>query len=225
MTFAHRYGEAFGRYLEAPGEDALASAYELGRSAVRRNLNVLELAAAHHEALLAHIDGEDPATTARLAGEFFLEALSAFELVQRVLQEAHAAALLERRQATVLRRLSTFLADASLALDAAGSLAEVLQLVAEHSREMLDAERCVVRLHGDEPCVVTDGDGPPEPPEGGGRLTAPLTALDGRDIGRLELFAAEGATFSEVDRALVVQLAQMASAAIERAQAYRAARA
>ena len=87
---------------------------------------------------------------ARAAGEFFLESLSSFEMVQRGFREAQEAARLERRQKEMSRQLSTFLADASLALDASDSLEEMLQLVAEQARELVGAECCVVT-------VATDG--------------------------------------------------------------------
>ena len=58
---------------------------------------------------------------------------------ERVIREQQAAI---RERAEMLHRLSTFLADASLALDAPGSLEEILQLVAEHARELVAAERC-----------------------------------------------------------------------------------
>src|ERR671923_34961 len=58
---------------------------------------------------------------------------------ERVIREQQAAI---RERAEMLHRLSTFLADASLALDAPGSLEEILQLVAEHARELVGAERC-----------------------------------------------------------------------------------
>ena len=48
------------------------------------------------------------------------------------------------------RQLSTFLADASLALDASESLEEMLQLVAEQARELVGAQCCVAT-------VATDG--------------------------------------------------------------------
>ena len=58
---------------------------------------------------------------------------------ERVIREQQAAI---RERAEMLHRLSTFLADASLALDAPGSLEEILQLVAEHARELVGAGRC-----------------------------------------------------------------------------------
>ncbi len=51
-----------------------------------------------------------------------------------------------RRQTELSRRLSSFLADASLALDAEDSLPEMLRLVAEQARELVDAECCVVTV-------------------------------------------------------------------------------
>jgi GAF domain-containing protein len=51
-------------------------------------------------------------------------------------------------------------------------------------------------------------------------LAAPFTALDGRQVGALHAFRVEP-EFSELDEAIVAQLAQMASATFERMQAYR----
>lgn len=264
--FRSAYASAFARYVATPGEEALSSAYDLGRSAVRQGLSVLDLASAHHDTLLAQaeagLDGDLPAVL-RAGGEFFQEAVSAFEMVQRVLQEAREEAAVERRQAVVMRQLSSFLGDASIALDASSSLAEMLQLVAEHAREVLEADCCVARLSIDERDrraeACADGVSSPSLPDlqalyaavrapGGAVrmsgaelarhpalpalepgadhgppswLAAPLTALDGRDIGLIELFAAPGREFTELDEAVLVQLAQMASAAVERAQLYR----
>ena len=115
-----------------------------------RQLSVLDLAVAHQEALVSALAGATSAgeveRVARAAGDFFLESLAAFEMVQRGFWEAREAARLERRQTERSRRLSSFLADASLALDAHGSLEEVLRLVAEQARELVGAECCVVTV-------------------------------------------------------------------------------
>jgi GAF domain-containing protein len=178
--------------------------------------------------------------------------------------------LVERRHATIVRHLSTFLADASLALDASESLHEMLQLVAEHARELTGAERCAVRLTIDDgrptiDALAVDQHEPGlesqlnelaslhralEPPTGSLRMTgkdldryreahaltaakdattwkprgwlaAALTALDGRHLGLIQAFDKQTGDFSELDEAILVQLAQMASAAVERAQLYR----
>jgi len=52
-------------------------------------------------------------------------------------------------------------------------------------------------------------------------LTAALTALDGVELGSIHLYGKNGGAFTELDDAVLVQLAQMASAAVERAQLYR----
>jgi hypothetical protein len=273
--FQECYASAFDGYVDDPGEAALSAAYELGRSAVRRGLTVLDLASVHHDTLAraaaAARTGGDLDAVMGAGGAFFLEAVSAFEMVRRVLQEAREAADVERRQAAALRRLSSFLGDASIALDASSSLAEMLQLVAEHAREVLEADSCLVRLVIDARELEADAaaeraaparasdlsalfaavgapgaslrmsaaelarhpalpalepkarDAVPAPSAGAsarGWLAARLTALDGRDIGLIQLFARPGEGFSELDEAVLVQLAQMASAAVERAQLY-----
>ena len=79
-------------------------------------------------------------------------------MVQRGFAEARQAALLERRQTRLSRQLSTFLADASLALDASESLEEMLRLVAEQARELVGADCCVATV------AVGAGPGPPKGP-------------------------------------------------------------
>jgi hypothetical protein len=237
---------------------------------VAAQLSVLDLASAHQEALvevLADAREKDGAErVVRAGGEFFLESLSSLEMVQRVLREARETALVERRQATILRQLSTFLADTSIALDTAGSLEEMPQLVAEHALEVIGAASCSVRIEfeGDE-IEAAAGDKPPLGPaelvtvyatlrpSGGalrisraelganpalravarpgadsalpcGWLAAALTALDGRQLGLIQLFDKLPGDFSELDEAILVQLAQMASAAVERAQLYHSTR-
>ncbi len=214
------YAAAFDDYVVDHAEIALQAAYELGREAVRRELSVLDLATIHHDVLvdaLARVaDPAEVEPTARAAEEFFLESLSAFEMVRRGYEEAREAALLEHRQASVMRQLSSFLGDASLAVDAHDSLGEVLQLVAEHALEALDAESCTVRLSVNGGETRWAGE---EIAEDGARLAVPLTSLDGRALGSVEAARRQG-DFSELDEAILRHLAQMASAAIERAQLY-----
>ena len=54
-----------------------------------------------------------------------------------------------------------------------------------------------------------------------GWIAAALTALDGRHLGLIQAFDKQTGDFTELDEAILVQLAQMASAAVERAQLYR----
>ena len=268
--FRAAYASALGDHLRDPTEASLRVAYELAREAVGRRLSVLDLAVAHQEALLSALAGASGAAEAqhvtRAAGDFFLEGLSTFEMVQRGFSEARQAALLERRQTELSRQLSTFLADTSLALDADGSLEEMLRLVAEQARELVGADCCVVtvavegqprtteaasyaqgdrrwqafvrwldlvavyrlirvsggsvRIAGvqlaDLPPFRTTADRPLR-----GWLAALLTALDGSELGAIQLFDKRGeGGFTVDDEAALVHLAQMTSAAVERARLY-----
>ena len=53
-----------------------------------------------------------------------------------------------------------------------------------------------------------------------GWLGAPLTTLDGRELGSIQLLDKHDSDFTEVDEAVLVHLSQMASAAVERAWLY-----
>jgi hypothetical protein len=259
------YTSGFHAYLRDANERTLRAAYELGREALTSGLGVLDLALVHHEALasaLREAEVDDLERITRQAADFLLDSLSAFEMVQRAFEEARDAAVLERRQASMLRQLSSLLADASLALDASGSLEEMLQLVVEQARELTRATCCAAALVGPtgapevEVAAYEDTDdraasfvrsdlsalarlagsgrgairmsreelardpawrdGDPA----GGWLAAPLTALDGRELGWIQLLGDRDAEFTEVDEALVAHLAQMTSASVERIRLY-----
>jgi hypothetical protein len=269
--FRAAYASALEDYLREPTEAALRVAYELARDAVSRQLSVLDLADAHQEALLSALAAAPGAAeverVARAAGDFFLEGLSTFEMVQRGFREAREAALDARRRTELSRMLSSFLADASLAIDASDSLEEVLRLVAEQARELVDAECCVatvaaagrpraaeaasyseadrrwpgfvqwldlfalyrvirlaggsVRIAGEEltglpPFRTAVGDRPLE-----GWLAASLTALDGSELGAIQVFDKQDGSFTQSDEAVLIHVAQMASAAVERARLYQ----
>ena len=53
-----------------------------------------------------------------------------------------------------------------------------------------------------------------------GWLAASLTALDGSDLGEVQLFDKEDGAFTGDDEAVLLHLAQMASAAVERTRLY-----
>ena len=272
--FRAPYASAFQDHLVDGSETTLQAAYELGREAVRRELGVLDLAAVHHEVLaaaLSHVfDGGEVQRVVQSAGSFFLETVSAFEMVQRGFIEARDAVVLERTQAQMLRQLSSFLGDASIALNASDSIEELLQLVAEQARELTKANCCFatvalakgsgtihaasypetdarwatflqsrflstiaarvrpergsLRLRRDEFADHPAGRSLAErsvPIRGlGGWLVASLTALDGREVGAIHVVDKDDGDFSDLDEAVLVHLAQMASAAVERAQLY-----
>ena len=54
-----------------------------------------------------------------------------------------------------------------------------------------------------------------------GWLAASLTALDGSELGAIQLFDRQGPGFTVDDEAALVHLAQMTSAAVERARLYQ----
>ena len=273
--FRRAYASAFADYLADSAEPALRAAYELGRAAVAKELSVLDLAAIHHDVLLSTLaqcpGAPEMQRVSAAAGDFFLESLSAFEMVQRGYREARETAMLETRQATILRQLSRFLADTSLALHAGESLDEMLQLVAEQARELIGAECCLASVAIDDgptgaleavslsdaraeaagpgtkvslfkvsslidvptaPARMTEGElagrpaarifarltGSGRPPRG--RLAASLSGLDGRELGAIHLFDKLHGDFTDVDEAVLLHLADMTSAAVERAKLY-----
>ena len=98
--FRSAYTSAFLGYLAVSDERARRGAYELGRDAVTAGLGMMDVAEAHHDAVLAALGGgAAPEAATRAAGDFFMETLAAFEMVQRGVGEARAAAERERRQA------------------------------------------------------------------------------------------------------------------------------
>jgi GAF domain len=274
MTEVERFREAYAAglrgYLLVGGEGQLRIAYELGRTAVERELGVLELADAHHEALVAAVraeqGGEEIERVTRAAGDFLRESLSAFEMVQRGFHEAREGAITARHHAAMVRRLSDLLADGSLARDRVAFADELLVLVAEEARELVEARACLVTVAGATPgsspagASWDDADtGWPEllahpsvralaeliPPHSRALrlsgdelarcpamhalalvfpravswrscLAAPLRRLDGCRLGAIQLLDKWGAGFTEADEDVVVHLAQMASAALER---------
>ena len=183
--FRAAYMSALRDYLTDPSESALRTAYELGREAVRRGLTVLGLAVIHHEALLSALAEAaslaEAAKAAGAAGEFYLESLSSFEMVERGFAETREAILLERRQAELWRQLWSFLTDASLALDASDSLGEMLRLVAEQARELVAADCCLVTVAVEGQPRIADA---VSYPEGDARWTAFVRWLDLRAIYR-----------------------------------------
>jgi GAF domain/Phosphoserine phosphatase RsbU, N-terminal domain len=270
--FGVLYLDSMRAYVRRPCEDTLRTAYELGRDAVQRELSVLDLAIAHHDGLARALTDEPAAPDeqerlVRAAGDFFLESLSAFDMVQRGFREARDSALVERRHSAQLRQLSDFLADVSLAAGVSDSLDEMLRLVAEQARELIPAVCCIVAVGSEDNArtrvasypedsprwqafvrwvdlspvgAMARAAGRPirlsaeeigpyvEVPAGGSTpalilrdwLAAQLTALDGRPIGSVHMVNGREGGFSELDQAVLEHLAQMSSAAVERARHY-----
>lgn len=268
---AATYLASLESYLVDPGEDTLHAAYELGRETVIEERSLLDLSLAHHDAVIAMLGPPvaaiDSVRIVRAAGEFFLECISAFEMVQRGFHETRDAARLERRHAEMLRQLSGFLSDSSLALEAPDALAEMRHLVAEQAREFVGVECCVVTtgtqaqrrkrsashvaealgwrvfarwvdLSRVDEAVWSAGGAVRVSAEDVARLLrtssadpvpavdvrewlgAPLTALNGRQLGAIHLVNKMDGEFTTLDEAIALNLAQMSAAAVERAQLY-----
>ena len=82
------YAAAFARYLIHRDEAALAAAYELGRSALKTRVRLLDVVLIHHEVVIEALPGiEGPQELAAAAASFLLEVLAPFEMTQRALQE------------------------------------------------------------------------------------------------------------------------------------------
>lgn len=274
MTQGGRFRDAYlaglRGYLLVGGEGQLRIAYELGRTAIAQELGVLELADAHHEALVAALraerGGDEIERITRAAGDFFRESLSAFEMVQRGFREAREGAVTARHHAAMVRRLSDLLADGPHPRDRAGFTEELLVLIAEEARELAGGRASLVtvaaatpgsspagaswddagagwadllaepavralvelvppharalRLRGDElsgrPAFHALALASPRAAAWRSWLAAPLRALDGRRLGAIQLFDKPGTGFGQADEDVIVLLAQMASAALER---------
>jgi hypothetical protein len=229
-SFRTAYRRALERHVGTPGEATLREAYELGRAGIDLELTVLDLAIVHHEALRTSLRSAQPTDLDELlaaAADFLAEALTASEMVRRGYVEIREAERRQREHAALVRRLSGLLADTSLAAHGRDAIAEMIQLVAEHARELTQAAGCVVRV---------DARGWPEPMEGVSAddalaresanpdATIPLTSLDGSRLGTMELWSAAPGGFSELAEALAHHLAQMASAALDRARLHAAGR-
>ena len=250
VGFRSAYVAALSAFLDDGSERTLQAAYELGRSALSRGVGLLELAHTHHDAVQAALGAAehgDAPRVAAAAGDFLLEALGAYEMVHRGFGEAQETVAYERRQAAMIRRLSTLLADASLALHAHGSLEEMLRLVVEQARELTAAAWCLAHTHkiaAGRPVIAEVDAGPDDEAatldtayaalasttHAGSRayvefdescVAVPFEALDGETVGVLAAAPTAGRQFTELDHALLVHVGQMAAAALERAMRYR----
>jgi serine phosphatase RsbU (regulator of sigma subunit)/anti-sigma regulatory factor (Ser/Thr protein kinase) len=213
-AFRSGYADAFQSYLAGGGETGLESAYELGREAATGDLSLLDLAGIHHDVLadcLSSLPKGELERVARAGTDFFQESLSTFEMIQRGFGEAQETARLEQRHAAQLRGL----ADAALALNSTLSVDEMLALLGERACAIVGADRSAVSM------VADGGERPRTPSRGGGRLIAPLIDRAGKALGLVELADKREGDFSEDDESILVQLAQMASAAIENARLYQ----
>jgi hypothetical protein len=265
--FRAAYAAALVEYVAAGDEGPRRAAYELGREAVGAGLGLMDVADAHHDAILAALGAGVPAEMATLAAaDLFLETLSAFEMLSRGVGEARDAADRERRQAAILRQLSNFLADASLAVSSHDATHEILHLLAEQARELVGGVCCVASAKAEDGAPAARAASFAEAESGLGArmaladlsaleevawafgqvaradpseqltrsmagsdevagsvrswLGAPLTRLDGRPTGFIHAFDRRPRAFTAAHCNVLLQLAQLGSAALERAGLY-----
>ncbi|HEY4278875.1 MAG TPA: SpoIIE family protein phosphatase [Conexibacter sp.] len=221
--FADRYRRAFLTYLVSGDEAHVTPAYELSRDAVAGHLSLLELAEAHRRAVAEGVLPErDPARQALLAeraADFLRESLATFEIAHRGYLEVQEVARIEHEHARQLQSI----AEVSVALNATLPVADVIELVTAEARHVLGGRsaRAHLELPGAHPRrVLTATSG--EPPSGraaeDGAVRARLHGRRGLVVGELEVFGAEESDGGA--EAILVQLAQVASAAIGNAQIY-----
>ena len=86
-VLAREYSDALREYVCGGGEAALTHAYELGRKATTMGVGILDLAIAHHEALLSlPAKGAGDRPPVEMAAQFLAESLSPFEMTLRSYQ-------------------------------------------------------------------------------------------------------------------------------------------
>ncbi|HYO13988.1 MAG TPA: PAS domain-containing protein [Thermoanaerobaculia bacterium] len=111
------------------------------------------------------------------------------------------------------------LARAAVAVNAALSVEEALEVITDQAREIVGAHQSVIRM-------TVDGDlDDPSADRHPGEIAVPLVGRDGKNIGVLQLSGRTDGELTPSDEAILVQLAQMAAVAIENQQLYRAAQA
>jgi PAS domain S-box-containing protein len=133
--------------------------------------------------------------------------------------ERLAAGEATERRSEGLRKLAT----AALLFNSTVEIDELLAIVAAQARDVIGARHASASL---EPSPDEDGlaarvRGENRPVRAAQELAAPLVGRDGNVLGLLRLSDREDGEFTDEDEALLVQLAQLASSAVENAGLYR----
>jgi PAS domain S-box-containing protein len=130
----------------------------------------------------------------------------------RLYEEAQASAVAEQRRAAQLDALAA----ASLAIHRARRLERRVERIAERARELIGtrfAEAIMRPGRADELSARTG-----ETDAADGRLSAPLIARDGSELGRIDVAGKLDGEFAPGDQLLLEDLARIASLAIENAR-------
>lgn len=87
LLFSRRYRAALLDYLLGSGEAGLATAYDLGRSAIDEDFGLLQILRAHQRAISTVLEATnnvpDSLKRLRAAEDFLMETLSPFEMTYR----------------------------------------------------------------------------------------------------------------------------------------------
>jgi PAS domain S-box-containing protein len=114
------------------------------------------------------------------------------------------AFLLDITERKKLEKQFRGLADAAIEISAADSVAEILRVVRDRARVLIRADEAEARLVEETDAAVTSGG-----------LSTALKNNEGRTIGFVQVTSKTNHPFTENDRAILIQLAEMASIAIE----------
>jgi serine phosphatase RsbU (regulator of sigma subunit) len=206
--FIGAYADALRRHVGTPTEASLEDAYQLGRRALADGMSLLDLIALHHS-LRGHVLGTVPHQLEH-ADTFLREGLASFEIAAIELREAHAIAAAERERTEMLGNLS----EAHLAILAAPGLQARLRIVCERAMALVGgaAARLELRSGAGARRVARCGDGPVGAPPS----RVPIPSRTGPGI--LEVWPVPGGYLSATDRAVLGQLALLASGTIDDAR-------
>ena len=209
--FVGAYADALRRHVDTPSESSLREAFELGRQALGNGMTLLDVLAVHHS-LRDHVLGTTPRRLED-ADQFLREGLTSFEVVALEVHDAQRMAAGERERLEVLGHLS----DAHLAILAAPGLAARIQIVCDRAITLVGGARARVELYGAAPSgrrAVSRGDGPVGAPP----ARVPIPSRTGAGV--LEVWPVPGGYFGAADRAVLGQLALLASGSIDDARRF-----
>jgi PAS domain S-box-containing protein len=130
----------------------------------------------------------------------------------RLYEEAQASAVAEQRRAAQLDALAA----ASLAIHRTRRLERRIERIAEQARELVGTSFAAATMRPGRADELSARAG--EPGEVDERLTAPLIARDGSELGRIDVAGKVGGAFTTGDQLLLEDLARIASLAIENAR-------
>ena len=140
--FEEAYRSALIDYLALGDESGRVAAYELGRQAVSEGIGLLELAAMHRqvEAEWLTRPSENLKADHAESTQFFIEALSTFDMAQRGFWEAQERAAADRNHARQLQELN----EAVVAITACPEYGRRLIETAERARALVGADEAAI---------------------------------------------------------------------------------